>query len=78
MSVHWIRCADDLPDRSGGYLCWDARDQHMWIGYWNDSGGADTYGDPRPLGWVQQSHCTHWAVRPKPPSEHQPRAARDE
>ena len=68
----WRRCANEMPGRSGGYLCWHAPTQHMWIGAYNDSGGHDTWGDERPLGWVgigrnPELWPTHWTRRPEPP-----------
>lgn len=64
----WIECRHMLPDRSGHYLCYDEREDHMWIGAWNDMGGQDTWGDQRRMGWVG-GNCTHWAERPSPPGK---------
>lgn len=66
--MEWVEARHMLPDKSGMYLCWDAAEQNMWVGYWNDTGGHDTYGDPRPLGW-SGGNCTHWAERPAPPGD---------
>lgn len=63
----WISIKHDWPERSGHYLCWDEREQHMWIGAYNDTGGQDTWGDERPLGWTGGAAPTHWAERPEPP-----------
>lgn len=65
----WIDIRDMSPDRSGHFLCWCARTSHMWIGAYNDSGGFDTYGEPRPLGWIggKAGTPTHWAERPQQP-----------
>lgn len=68
-TTDWIECCHMLPDRSGHFLCWDARDQNMWIGAFNDSGGRDTWGEPRPLGWASGCNPTHWAERPEPPHD---------
>lgn len=66
---NWISSKHDSPQQSGHYLCWDEREQNMWIGAYNDPGGQDTWGDERPLGWMggKSGTPTHWAERPSPP-----------
>lgn len=65
----WIESRVMSPDRSGHYLCWCAVTASMWIGAYNDTGGHDTWGDARPLGWAggKAGTPTHWAARPAPP-----------
>lgn len=64
---NWIPSAVDSPSRSTHYLCWDDKIKIMWIGAFNDSGGHDTWGDARPLGWVTGCVPTHWAECPEAP-----------
>lgn len=68
MKPNWCSIRDDQPSRSGHYLCWDEHEQNMWIGAFNDSGGQNTWGEARPLGWLPGSVPTHWAERPIPPT----------
>lgn len=67
MHPDWIESRHMLPDRTGHYLCWSAREQIMWVGAYNDHGGRDTWGEPRKLGWASDSNPTHWAELPTPP-----------
>ena len=67
MKPDWISTKTDQPSKSGHYLCWDEREQNMWIGVFNDDGGSDTWGDERPLGWLGADVPTHWAERPEAP-----------
>lgn len=72
MSPNWLKCADILPDHSGQYLCYDESEDKMWLGFYNDMGGQDTWGEDRRLGWVgmwdnPELWPTHWTEAPKPP-----------
>lgn len=69
MQPNWCSIRDDQPSRTGQYLCWDAIEQNMWIGAFNDSGGQDTWGEGRSLGWAAGCNPTHWAERPMPPAK---------
>lgn len=66
----WTSVKHDWPDGSGHYLCWDEAEQYMWIGAYNDTGGHDTWGDARKLGWAggKSGTPTHWARRPVSPT----------
>ena len=75
MQPVWHRCAEVMPDRSGHYLVYFEREDLMVIAAYNDTGGADTWDDERPLGWVAYPSDdpalwpSHWAERPSPPSQ---------
>ena len=73
--MNWTRTSDDLPPTFGHYLVYDEREQHMWLGIWQDGtmrGPPEGEGDLIPMGWRgcgadPKFWPTHWRPLPERP-----------